>query len=37
MITETTYGPSDLESGTCISCGEKSDEIYWRWQMRRLH
>lgn len=27
MITETTYGPSDLESGICISCGEKSDEI----------
>ena len=27
MITETTYGPHDLESGTCISCGEKSDEI----------
>ena len=27
MITETTYSPYDLESGTCISCGEKSDEI----------
>ena len=27
MITETTYGPYDLESGNCISCGEKSDEI----------
>lgn len=27
MIIETTYGPYDLESGTCISCGEKSDEI----------
>lgn len=27
MITETTFGPCDLESGTCISCGEKSDEI----------
>lgn len=27
MITETTYGSADLESGVCISCGEKSDEI----------
>lgn len=27
MITEITYGSSDLESGTCISCGEKSNEI----------
>ena len=27
MITETTYSPYDLKSGTCISCGEKSDEI----------
>ena len=27
MITETTFSREDLESGTCISCGEKSDEI----------
>ena len=27
MITETTYSLSDLESGVCISCGEKSNEI----------
>lgn len=27
MITETTYLPSDLESGTCTSCSEQSDEI----------
>ena len=27
MITETTFSRADLESGTCISCGEKSDEI----------
>ena len=27
MITETTYSSHDLESGTCISCGEKSNEI----------
>lgn len=27
MITETTYDFSDLESGICKKCGEKSDEI----------
>jgi len=27
MITETTYEPGDLESGTCDVCDEISDEI----------
>jgi len=27
MTTETTYDSSDLESGKCKSCGDKTDEI----------
>ena len=27
MIEERIYNKSDLEPGTCISCGEQSDEI----------
>ena len=27
MIEERIYNKSDLETGICISCGEKSNEI----------
>ena len=27
MKTETTYNQSDLESGTCSSCNEETNEI----------
>lgn len=27
MITETTYGPNDLEKGKCTSCNMMSNEI----------
>ncbi len=29
MITETIYHPSDLHSGECEWCGEKSDELIY--------
>ena len=29
MITETTYHPSDLHSGECEWCGEKSDGLIY--------